>query len=481
MNSAQLSTEVLVIGSGPGGALTACLAAEAGRDVTIIEEGPWVDADGCEPFSLDEMRSKHRNGGLNVALGRPAIAYTEGRCVGGGSEVNSGLYHPVPFDLLDEWSRRWDISDCAEHDMRPHVERVETMLGISMLPGPASQMSRVLEDGAQRMRWDVREVPRWFLYDGPEAGHASRGVKQTMSRTLIPRAVTAGARLVSNCRATRLGRKGSRIVNVKCHVASEGGRQALTINADHVIVCAGAVETPALLQRSGIRRNIGRRLKMHPTIKLAARFDHALGGHDDVPVHQVKQFAPDVTLGGSVSRRGFVALALGDSGPVDAGAMADWRSIGVYYAAIRSDGGGRVHALPGTGAPLVRYRLEDSDMSRLARGLVALAELLVAAGATQLYPSIRGAAPVERREDITRLWDEATRASVSVMTIHLFSSVGMGQRRDLCGADSYGRIWDFDNLWVNDASLIPDAPGVNPQGTIMAFASRNCERFLDAA
>jgi choline dehydrogenase-like flavoprotein len=120
-------------------------------------------------------------------------------------------------------------------------------------------------------------------------------------------------------------------------------------------------------------------------------------------------------------------------------------------------------------------------MSRLARGLVALAELLVAAGATQLYPSIRGAAPVERREDITRLWDEATRASVSVMTIHLFSSVGMGQRRDLCGADSYGRIWDFDNLWVNDASLIPDAPGVNPQGTIMAFASRNCERFLDAA
>jgi choline dehydrogenase-like flavoprotein len=140
-----------------------------------------------------------------------------------------------------------------------------------------------------------------------------------------------------------------------------------------------------------------------------------------------------------------------------------------------------VHALPGLSTPVVRYRLEHSDMSRLARGLVALAELLLAAGATRLYPSIRGVKPVEGRWDLALLWDAVSRSSVNLMTIHLFSSVGMGQRRDLTGADSHGRVWGLDNLWVNDASLLPDAPGVNPQGTIMALASRNCERFLEAA
>jgi choline dehydrogenase-like flavoprotein len=54
----------------------------------------------------------------------------------------------------------------------------------------------------------------------------------------------------------------------------------------------------------------------------------------------------------------------------------------------------------------------------------------------------------------------------------------MGRRRSRTGADSFGRVWDYANLRVNDASLIPDAPGVNPQAATMAIALRNCDEFL---
>ena len=87
----QFKTEVAVIGSGPGGAVTSALLAEAGRDVLLLEEGPFVSMNDVAPFSLDEMVAKYRNGGVTVAMGPSKVSYVEGRCVGGGSEVNSGL------------------------------------------------------------------------------------------------------------------------------------------------------------------------------------------------------------------------------------------------------------------------------------------------------------------------------------------------------------------------------------------------------
>ena len=84
--------QVLVIGSGAGGATTSSVLAEAGIDVMIVEEGAWVEQDSVVPFSLEQMDRQYRSGGVTVALGRPSIAYTEGRCAGGGTEINSGLY-----------------------------------------------------------------------------------------------------------------------------------------------------------------------------------------------------------------------------------------------------------------------------------------------------------------------------------------------------------------------------------------------------
>jgi choline dehydrogenase-like flavoprotein len=253
------------------------------------------------------------------------------------------------------------------------------------------------------------------------------------------------------------------------------------VEADHVFVCAGAIGTPALLQRSGVRHNIGTGLKLHPTIKLAAEFAEPLADHGYVPMHQVKQFAPDITLGGSVFRPGYVALALGEAWEANAPHMERWPNMAVYYASNRSDGGGRVWSLPGAGSPVVTYLLTSADLSRLARGLVHVAELTLAAGAVRLFPSVDGAQPIERMADVGRIWTDVSRKKVSLMTIHLFSSVGMGQRRDVTGADSFGRVWGVDNLRVNDASLLPDAPGVNPQGTIMAIARRNSDHFLSQA
>lgn len=468
-----LDTEVLVIGSGAGGATTAMALAEAGRTVLVVEEGPAVEAGSLQPFSLQEMEQAYRHHGSSAALGSPPIAYAEGRCVGGSTEVNSGLWHRLPAALADEWRVRFGLDEFTPEALDRYADRIEQLVPIHPLPGAPPRSSAIIEEGATKLGWRSVEFPRAFSYDG-----SGRGTKQSMTRTLLPLARAAGASVVADTAVRKLRIDGGRVLGALCRQRRpDGTQQDIEIRADHVVVCGGAVQSPALLQRSGVRRGIGTGLKMHPTIKIAARFASPVD-HDDVPMHRITEFSPHLAIGGSASRRGHVALALADSGADISDALEDWENVFVYYAAIRSDLGGRVLAVPGMRAPLVTYRLTDSDLSRLARGLVLLGEALLAAGATELYPSIEGGQVVRRAEDLVGWWDAVDRAHTNLMTVHLTSSIRMSSDRAKAGTDGFGRIWDVANLYVNDASLLADAPGVNPQAAIMAIALRNADHLL---
>ena len=117
----------------------------------------------------------------------------------------------------------------------------------------------------------------------------------------------------------------------------------------------------------------------------------------------------------------------------------------------------------------------------LGQGLARLALVMLEAGALEVYPSFRSAPIVRSRSDLAALTDRFTATSASVMTVHLCSTVPMGSDRSVAAADSFGRIHGADNVYVNDASLLPDAPGVNPQASVMAVAIRNARRFAETA
>lgn len=466
-----MDAEVLVIGSGAGGATTAAVLAEAGFDVLVVEEGEMVEQGTVVPFSLEQMQRQYRSGGVTVALGLPSIAYTEGRCVGGGTEINSGLYRRPPADLLERWAADYRIVDLDSDDVLAIAAEVEQAISVTTVPGPPSMPSDVLRRGAERLGWANSEIPRWMKYTDGDPGS---GQRQSMTRTYLPRALAAGARVVTGCRVDALRHDGGTATGA---VTTLGDGRRGTIRFRHAFVCGGAIQTPALLQRSRIGGHIGRTLAVHPTVKLAARFADELNVPDDVPVHQVKEFAPDLSFGGSASQPGLVALALSDQWRTFSRAIPDWRRISIYYAAITSEGRGRVQAVRGLRDPIVTYSLTRRDRALLGSGLARLALLMLEAGADEVYPSFRDAPLVRGRADLATLTARFSATKASVMTVHLCSTVPMGEDTARCAAGSFGRVHGTSNAWVNDASLLPTAPGVNPQGTVMALAIRNARRF----
>ena len=434
--------EIVVIGSGPGGSITACLLAEAGRDVLLLEEGAARSLESCAPFSKDELLQKYRHGGQTIAFGADKIAYVEACCVGGGSEINSGLYHRTPPDILERWRREFEVEGLEEADLRPHFEACEQLLSVSFLQQAAPPASLKLHQGAQALGWKSLEVPRWFRH----------GTRQSMTKTFLARFLQNGSTLLSQSRVTRL----RALSSGDWLVEAEAPNGKLRIHAKTVFVCAGAIQTPALLLRSGLGQNIGRTLRLHPTVKITARFPDVVNSAEmGVPVHQVKEFAPRLSFGCSISTPAYLALNLLETPAALAEVRHHWQYMANYYAMITGEGHGSVSLLPGYRSPLVRYRLTSNDHRDLDDGVTKLSEILRAAGAVALYPNR------------------------NLMTIHLFSSCPMGEAKNRCATDSFGRLHGFRNLYINDASLLCTAPGVNPQGTIMALARRNVMHFLE--
>ncbi|MEO9097011.1 MAG: GMC family oxidoreductase [Candidatus Baltobacteraceae bacterium] len=471
------SDECVVVGSGPGGCVTAYHLAKAGRSVTVLEDGERLSLDAMPAFSRAEMERKYRNGGLTLAFGSARVQYVEGRCVGGGSEVNSGLYHRTPPAVLERWREEYGVERLdSEIDLAEHFEDNERRLSVTKLPSEdlAPPAARLLRLGATRLGWESLEVPRWFKYDGRSVGG---GRRQSMTETFVPAMEKAGARLVGNARVTRVERRGARWI---VHgVRNDRYREPFEIATNAAFLSAGSIGTPAILQRSHVGTNVGRSLRMHPTVKVVAEFADEMNTPDaGVPSEQVKEWSPEISFGCSISSREHLAVNLYGFRSVLHDLSRRWKRMATYYAMAEGSGTGTVRPLPGFADPLVTYALARSDAAHLKRGLRLLCELLFEAGAVALYPVVTGAPMLRTKDQLASIDDWFAPAAANLMTIHLFSSCPMGERSDRCALDSFGRVRGEFGLHVADGSMLPTSTTVNPQGTIMAIARRNAMEYL---
>lgn len=458
----DLHCECLVIGTGPGGAVTAATLAEGGRQVVIIEEGPSLAQNSAKAFSLGEINQKYRNGGLTFAFGNPRVTYAEGRCVGGGSEINAGLYHRTPPEILEKWRREFSVEGLESGVMERCFHESERQLGLSPGEPGFDPISAILVRGAERVGVGRIEMPM-FTQVAASNGD-SRVVRRTMSQSYLPRAITAGARLYADTQALSIKRVG-RKWRVCCRVNS---KENVAIYAEKVFIAAGAVQTPALLRRSGFTRNIGDTLQMHPTLKVLAEFTHDINSTEVlVAPAQIKDRHACLSYGCSVSSVPHLALAQFNCRESSECLQESWRRMALYYVSLSGgESRGVIRVVPGFRDSVLRYRLVEEDMRRLAGGLKTLSRLLVEAGAVRVSSSIHAIESTSLAKDI------------GVMGVHLFSSCPMGENKKICATNSFGQIHDQQGLFIADASLLCSAPGVNPQGSIMAIARRNALHHL---
>ena len=426
------------------------------------------------------MKQKYRNSGITPAFGRTKVAYVEACCAGGGSEINAGLYHRLPAEIINHWREEYQIADFEESNLEPFFISNEEDLSISYLPYQAGPASMRLKQGADAMNWNVREVPKWSKYKKNSEG-TWQSTRQSMTETYIPRALAAGCQLLAQTQIIQIKADKHRGKYALARVLDQSGRlESMKIHFNTVFVCGGTIQTPTLLRRSGIKRNIGNTLKMHLMVKFIARFKQRVNTEAmEIPVHQVKEFAPQLSFGCSISSLPYLALGLLNQPDDNSKILQSWPHLAIYYVSSIGTSCGTVRSLPFFVDPLVRYPVTNQDLSNLAEGFNKLGQLLFASGAIELFPSVQGFPSVKTSQELGRFIKALPSDKTSITTIHLFSTCPMGEKTDYCAVNSYGKLNRYHNIYISDGSILPEAPSVNPQGTIMALARRNALKFLE--
>jgi long-chain-alcohol oxidase len=360
-------------------------------------------------------------------------------------------------------------------------------------PGLRDQL---LERGLERLGWHAAPLPRNVRGCAQDAGcgwcgfGCRLGAKRSTLVTYLEEAAAAGARLVVGADARRVlvepagpaGRRAGRATGVE---AVTGGGHRLVVRARAVVAAAGAVETPALLLRSGLGGQVGRHLRLHPGTAAMGRFEQPVRWWEGTlqarwSAELRQRLGPYAPVFETVPvHPGTAAAALPWRSAADHRALME-RSANLSLVGVlgRDAGAGRV-LIDRDGSPRVRWRLDPADEARLAAGLAAAGQVLAAAGASEVFSLHRrrlafrpGAAGAHRA------WAEATRrAGLAGGRVALFSYHQMGSCR--IGADPAAsavgpdhQAHEVEGLYVADASLFPTASGVNPMLSVMALAHR---------
>jgi choline dehydrogenase-like flavoprotein len=362
-------------------------------------------------------------------------------------------------------------------------------LGVNSDHNTPSSRDEVLMRGCRELGWHVDAMPRNVrgCAEGRECGYCGLGcrvgAKQSVVKTWLADAHSAGARILVGTRVRRVTVRDGAARGVE---ATTADGHDVTVRARAVVAACGAIHTPALLRRSGLKNaSIGANLRLHPATTVVAEFDDALKPWEGVMQALYSDERSNLTDGYGVKY---------ETAPLHPHVVipfAPWRSArqhsDLMSRVVRSSGvivllrdrdGGEVR-VGRDGEPVVRYRMSEFDRRHLRAGVHGAASILESAGARSLWTAQSrwpryepGAGGRERflAECDANGWGAG---QCELGSLHIMGSARMGGSPASSACDPSGRTWEVRDLYVCDGSTLPTAPGVNPMISIEAVAHMN--------
>ncbi len=485
----ELSADVVVIGTGSGGAAAGAELATSGTEVLFVEEGSYHPTSSFNPYFTETLPRLYRDAGATVIMGRPPIPYVEGRCVGGSTVINGGMAWRTPERVLAEWERITGQPELGPRGMEPLFEEVEERLHAKpQHPVSIGEDNRIMEQGARKLGWEYKPNLRSqnLCVGTNQCGFGCpTGAKQSTLVSYMPRAFEAGARCATDVRVRELWIEGGRCVGVKGRAVNPRTRDAdkdVLVRAKAVVVACGAVQTPYLLLRHKLgrrSRQLGKNFLCHPNAKVLAVYPFEVRGWQGVSQGgQIREWHEDgIVLAENMVPPATAATQIPFIGAEAMEFMKDYNRMAMTGVLVEDSRAGTVRRSP-FGVPYAKYNITAYDHQRFIEGARRLATLHFEMGATLVtlpFSNFHVAHSVDELERAIRM--QRSVSTLELFTVHLMGTCRMGAREERSVVDLNGQVWDLPGCYVADASLFPTAIGVNPQITISALATRVARRL----
>jgi len=483
-----LDCDVVIVGSGAGGGVTAMVLAHAGLDVIVLEKGGYHNESDFSHYETEAYRTMYLDG-LQTTTADGSVNIVAGSTLGGGTVVNYTTSFATPQAIRQEWDQISGFKGLfTGRDFENSSRAVHDRLSVNQDNNQPSHRDATMEKGLRKLAWHVDKMPR-NVQDCDEklCGYCTMGcrlgAKQSTTLTFLQDAARAGARIVVEADVDKV----TTLASVATGVEAAVDGHHLKVRSRAVVLAAGSLNTPAIMLRSGVGgASTGRYLRLHPAAPVWGDFDERFEPWSGIMQALYSDQFTDL------DGRGYgVKFETAPIHPIFVGVLTPWasgaqwkrmftryRHLNLVGIIVRDSSRGRV-SVDRRGRPVWKYRLNNQDTAHLREGVMRAAEVLAAAGANEVTtPSAARVAWSPRRgESVATYMDRVDTVGYAANQFSLGSWHQMGTAR--MGADpkksvinDENEVHGTPNLFVLDASTFPTSSGVNPMISIQTIAHR---------
>ncbi len=487
----SLDADVVVIGSGASGAVTAYELSRSGARVVVLEAGPHIPSSEFQehaPTALETLYQDHGNQ-LNTT---GDLAILQGKCVGGSTVVNAAVCFRVPNQVLENWAIEHGLDNLSPEVLSPYFERVERNLSIhENAPHEVNYNGRLLIEGAKKIGIPASPTSR-NIKNCALSGHCISGCrtdrKQSMLVTYLPWASELGATILSGTRAESFEVSNRRVKTVHAVATDADGKEKpVRVDAGLVVVAAGAVQTPILFQKNKLGNSsgqVGLNFACHPSLAVLGEHRENIYAWSGATITAHAGDIENPLQGGYLLEAGMVGPVI-TSAWIDGGVGGDFvdfmensKRLQAAVTLIHDHNVGRVY-LDGD-QKRIDYDLDDRDFESMREALRGTARIYFAAGAHRVYLPTTRRTTIESADAVDSVINslENGRHMYRLTSYHPQGTMRMGAdpAKSVVGPD--GRCHDLDNVYVPDASLFPSSLLVNPQVTVYTMASYISDQMM---
>ena len=462
--------DVVVVGSGAGGGIVAGELADSGRRVLLLEAGPHqtaADFQRWEAKATNDLFWPIRFALIDGGAGG-AVAMLGGRCVGGGTTVNTKVALRAHDKDFAKWHAAGGLTGSGgapfgADDLAPHYDRVEQRLGVRERDDWPRCVHTVAPAFAA-LGAELTSVRSYTDVNCMRCGSCLQGCstnagKSTLNTYIHDAWVAGRLELRAGAQVERVVIEDGEATGVE-YTGADGA--LVRVAAGAVVVAGGTLSTPLLLQRSGMpesasSRLVGRNLGFHPARLVYGLFDEPQDAHMVYPItahamaHQHDEDGGFVVEAATIQDPiGFATTLEDENGPLWGRPLVEavrgfrnW--IGVL-AMVNDENNGRV-SLGEDGSESYEASFNEAERGRMDAALRFSRDVLAEAGASRVN------------------W-------TGLITTHVQGTCRMGSDPERSAVDADAQSWDVKRLYVGDGSLVPHTLSVNPSLTIMALADR---------